>query len=394
MNLDDESHLSAYLDDELAPADRRAVEWSIEESSRLADRLRSIAQTRDAVASLGRPPIPRDLAPVLEARIALNRRKSWRRPVARFAVAASGFAGVFAIAASLLLAIIRLNPALHDSPEPIQVAVQDQPAPEVRHHPIPRPDPGSIPPRSAPRAVPPAWEVQQVPPVRIVQAPAPGPVSPEPDDRRVIGEILGRSHVRRIVIVTDVIDAPEQVRNLIAQNGRETPEFGRISIQEEIVLDLDHAEPAVVFAVPIDERGRRSFIDRLEKSFPDLVEEGQSRPELVAGLTKVGQVAILHGLKAAPLGDPPSDLSEFIATREKQGEPFLLEANHPQPGPARPSRAAEQPIGLAGAAGLVGPDSEEADAGFVGPPDLERKAPPRPGERVTLLVWVTRPGRR
>ena len=392
MNLDDESHLSAYLDDELDSADRRAVERSIEASPPLADRLRSIAQARDAVAGLDRPPVPRDLAPVLRARIASNRQEA-RRLRARVVVAVSGFAGFAAIAASLIFAMIRLNQSLHESPEPIQVA-QNEPSPAPdRPHSIPDSDP--ISPAPALRPVPTVIDAPSPPPVPVREVPAAvaAPADPDPDPRRLVGDILGRSHVRRIVIVTDLIEAPDRVQDLIARNGREAPEFGRISIRQAIDVDAEHAEPAEVFAVPIDERGRRSFVSQLQKAFPQLIEEGRSRPELVAGLTRVGQVAVFRGLKAAPLGDPPTDLPGFIARREKEGAPFVDEDHRPT-APVPPRDPADRPAHFARADGAAEGDPDDLDSEFVGPPDLERKAPPRPGERVTLLVWVTRPGRR
>ena len=263
MNLDDDSHLSAYLDDELDPADRLAVEWSIESSPRQAEQLRSIALTRDAVAGLDRPAIPRDLAPVLGARIASNRRKGRHRSPAQVALAITGFAGFSAIAASLILAQILLFQSTHPSPDrPIALVQPIEPAPA----PVPAPRTHSIVP-SVPDSVPAPASAKLVQNVKefLPEPPVAPPVPPgeaaERDDRRVIGGILGRSHVRRIVIVTDVIDASEKVRALIAQGGRETPEFGRISIGQEIIIDPDHAEAAEVFAVPIDERGRRSFVD-------------------------------------------------------------------------------------------------------------------------------------
>jgi hypothetical protein len=400
MNLDDESHLSSYLDDELDPADRLAVEWSIEASPPLADQLRSIALARDAVAGLDRPAIPRDLAPLVRARIASNRRTARLRVPARVALVASGFAGFAAIAASLIFALIRLHPTLHESPELPKVAIQDEQAETPRNHLIGPSDPEPIPPAPAPLLVRDADEPSPKLPafpsheVLLASASPPGEAA-ELNDRRVIGGILARSHVRRIVIVTDVIDAPEQIRKLIAQNGRETPEFGRISIRQEIVVDPEYAEAAEVFAVPIDERGRRSFVDRLQKAFPDLIEEGRSSPELVTQLTEVGQVAVFRGLKAAPLGDPPSNLPEFIANRERERDPFLIEANQNPVEPARPEKPASvRHAEVAKAEGDPGPNPSASDPEFVGPPDLGRKAPPAPGERVTLLVWVTRPGRR
>ena len=391
MNPDDDSFLSAYLDDELDPADRLAIEGSIELSPRLAERLRSITQARDALIGLERPALPVDLGPALMARIDSGRRRPGplARPAARFAFALSAFSSV---AASLIFAIILLNQSLHEtSKRPEVAAIPLDPIPAPRHHPEPV---------DAPILV----ETASPPPPTVAMAG--GSLSsnqaalkefglvPGDDDRRIVGAILGRSHVRGIVIETDVIDAADRVSELIRQDPRGMPEFGRISIRQEIILDPDHTGPAEVFAVPIDERGRRTFVERLRKSFPDLIEEGRSKPSLVASLGETERVAVFRGIQAAPLGEPPDHLAPFIANRDLDRPPLFLETDRwPArfPGPAGPGLLpAQPPVGLVNGTSN-GPNVSGQGSEFVGPPDLMAMAPPRPGERVTLLVWVTRP---
>ena len=393
MNLDDESYLSAYLDDELDPADRQAVEWSIESSLPRADRLRSIAQVREAVAGLDRPAIPRDLGPALAAQIARDNRFSRSRLLikpARLARVASAFLGFASIAASLIFAIVRLNHPLHESPE-VPVVASNEVAPAHRTHRI---EPSRIVEIFAPTSPPLLARASNPPALQPTHELGPIVVAPEVptgrDERRLVGDMLARTHVRRVLIVTDMIDAPDQVRRLIAENGREVSEFGRISIRQELMIDPEHVEAAEVFAVPIDERGRRSLVDRLQQHFSELIEEGPSSPELVTQLSEVGQVAVFKGLKAAPLGDPPGGIPGLIAHREPDPLPGIFEANRfGLTGPkgaglgAKPTRAGAWPDGF----------EEGADA-FVGPLDPRRKPPPRPGDRITLLVWVTHPSPR
>ena len=83
MNLDDDSYLSAYLDDELDPADRLAIEWSVESSPPLGEQLRSLCLARDSVAGLDRPGIPCDLAPLVVARLLPTVERPESRPWAR-----------------------------------------------------------------------------------------------------------------------------------------------------------------------------------------------------------------------------------------------------------------------------------------------------------------------
>jgi hypothetical protein len=394
MNLDDESYLSAYLDDELDPAERQAVEWSVESSPPRADQIRSIAQVREAVAGLDRPAIPRDLGPALAARIARNHRLAppplFLRP-ARLARVASAFVGFATVAASLIFAVVRLYQPLHESPE-VPVVASNEIDSTHRNHPIEPSRIVEIPastslPLLARDSTPSALELVH----EAVASPPPVPDAIElpgsRDERRLVGDMLARTHVRRVLIVTDVIDAPDRVRRLIAESGREASEFGRISIRQELVIDPEHAEAAEVFAVPIDERGRRALVDRLQKHFSDLVEEGPSSPELVTQLSEVGQVAVFKGLKAAPLGDPPGDIPGLIAHRETDPLPGIFEANRTR---LVGSKVVAKNTGVG-----VWPDGiEEGADAFVGPLDPRRKPPPRPGDRVTLLVWVTHPSLR
>ena len=399
MNLDDESHLSAYLDDELDPADRLAVEWSVESSPPLADQLRSIALARQAVAGLDRPPIPRDLGPAVGSRIAADRRRARLRALARPARAVLAVSGFSAVAASLIFALILLNRSLHPSPERPIIAARDEQAPAPRPHPIEPSDPAPITILPSPKLVdaghsPRTSDALPEDVLAPVGPPAPPGEVSEREDRRVIAKILERPHVRRVVIVTDDDDAPRKVEDLISQDARRTPEFGRITICQDLVIDPERAEAAEVFAVPMDERGRRAFVERLQRLFPDLVEEGPSSPELVTQLSEVGQVALFRGAEAAPLGEPPSQIRSFVANRELEPPPLILGPDRGPPAPTRSGDPAPLSLVDSTAGGVVPPKDPKASPNFVGPPDLDGIAGPRPGEPVTLLVWVTRPPRR
>ena len=335
------------------------------------------------------------------------------------ALAVSGFTS---IAASLIFAVVLLNQSLHETPDRPNHVAQVQQVPAPRPHPIEEIAPSTISPAPevklvqddrSPRnpevphpeivapvhpAAPPA-EVSERENRRVVagilERPHVRRVVFERENRRVVAGILERPHVRRVVIVTDVIDASERVRDLIQQDARQMPEFGRITICQDIIIDPERAEAAEVFAVPMDERGRRSFVDRLKQRFPNLVEEGQSSPGLVTQLGEVGQVAVFRGAEAAPLGDPPADLPVFIANREGAQPLPILEHDRNPLEPAGPVNSGQPPrVQPANVNGVVASKDAKASPDFVGPPDLDGMAPPRLGEQVTLLVWVTRPGRR
>ncbi len=382
MNPDDESLLSAYLDNELDPADRLAFEWAIETNPALAEQYRSLVQMRSAVSSLPRPEIPRDLAATINARLVANRRRQRFEKFARPVQVIAAFSGFSAIAASLIFALILLNHSLHESDQPGPVVTQ--PTQNLRPH-QPAPDSILVPPVENPQLV--ANAAQPSPrPVVLPPAPAlPGQADQtrELGARQTVAAMLEQSHVRRVRIVTDVLNAPEMVKNLIIDDGRLNPNFGQISICQEIVLDPDYPGTVVVFAVPMNERDRRAFVSQLAKPFPGLVEETEeTRPDLVTDLTQVGQVALFRGTEAAPLVDPPHDLRPFIANRTEIAPIHIVDSARPPITPdRRPVSGNDRP------ADTTQPVASPRDLTVVAKPSAELK----PDDPVTLLVWVVRP---
>jgi hypothetical protein len=374
MNLDDESLLSAYLDDELDPADRLAVEWSVESSPPLADQLRSLATARDAVSGLGRPALPVDLAPAISARLAADRRRARLQALARPGRIALAVAGLSAMAASLLFALLLLHRSMHERPDPTEIARQDpnDPAPSTHSILDPESDPDPSPTLVAQKGITPTPQ----------EKPEPTPIAfessedlREREDRLKITRMLENPEVRVILIVTDVIEASNQIQNLITKDARATPDFGRITLRTGIVVDPNRPGSAEVFVVPINEGGRQSFVARLREKFTGLKEEDEkSVPDLVTQLTEVGQVAICQGTEASPLVEPPVDVRSF-AVRASTGADQFLSDQRPGSASAPDSKHST--------------DKPATDSNlFVGPPTRLK-----PTDPVTLLVWVTRPGK-
>jgi hypothetical protein len=379
MNLDDESLLSAYLDDELDSADRLAVEWSVESSPPLADQLRSLAIARDAVAGLGRPALPFDLAPAITAQLAADRRRARLQALARPGRIALAVAGLSAMAASLLFALLLLHRATHDRLDQLDVAQQNPEVEAPRTHliPVPESDTDTNPTPSLPI-------VQNVAIPSPVQDPGPSLVERESaeearerEDRLKITTMLENPEVRVILITTDVIDASGQIQTLIHDDARATPDFGRISLRTGLVVDPKRPGSAEVFVVSINEGGRESFVSRLREKFHELKEEDESRvPDLVTQLTEVGQVAIYQGTRASPLVAGPVEPRPF-AVRTASG-PAGDTYSDPRTGSMVGSDS-PRPVN----------DRTPVDAkAFVGPPPRLKPVDP-----VTLVVWVTRPGR-
>jgi hypothetical protein len=297
----------------------------------------------------------------------------------------AAFSGLTGIAASLIFAIILLNQSLHPSP-PVQIAQNLNP--ENRNH-LPVPDPAITNPAKTKARV--STNQASAPETAAtkpdVEKPLPLDETRERETRRAIAGMLEQPHVRRIVIVTDVIDASDKVKQLIHQDGRLNPEFGRISICQEIVIDPERPEAVEVFAVPMDERDRRSFIGQLARSFPNLIEEiEETRPELVTQLTEVGQVALFRGTEAAPLVEPPHELRPYIAEKAEIPPPHIVETDAR---PELPKSPKDLSLGRNG--GIAGRTEGAGSAQVVAHPPTDLK----PGDRVTVLVWVvTRPSRR
>ncbi|WP_435016572.1 anti-sigma factor family protein [Tundrisphaera sp. TA3] len=380
MNLDDDTLLSAYLDDELDPADRMAVAWSIESSPPLAGRLSDLAATRDAVAGLGRPGIPRDLAPDLLARIASRQAA---RPRAGSRAASVLLAGGFvSIAASLLAAMFFVYRATHDLDRPTLFAF------------FPKATPAKAPaaPRAKPPTVPeqPASPADGAPMLARLAAPAtdaaipPPPASPTPTpvalireaaDRGKIAGMLERPDVHRILIVTDVIDAGDRVRSLIQRDIRKHPDFGRITVSEGIVIDPRHPGEADVFTLVMDGRESEPFLGKLARAFPrtDVVVEPRPDPFILTQLAEVGEASVLPGLApnspSLPLVLAMEDTPGTRASREDGRGSYTL--------PDMDTIA-----GIDGSLVVQDPDGDS-------PRGAPTRFPTSPGP-ATYLVWVAR----
>ncbi len=392
MNLDDESLISAYLDDELDPADRLAVAWSVESSPPLADQLRAATLARDAVAGLDRPPAPRDLAPAISARIARSRRQArlaaWTVP-ARLALAGS----LAATAASLLFAIILLHRSTHAlAPRPVALQPADpsvQPD-DISASPVPDApvEPAVVVASAAPAASPPS----EPPKARV----APVPVDRALEDRRRFAERIERGDLERVTIVTDVIDASERIRDLLQQDARKSPDFARFTIREGLVIDPDQTGPAEVYAVVINKRHRGKLLSLLGKEFPDIRDDPTPNLALLTQLTDLNQVAFFRGTEAADLVEPPGEFLPLTKSASKfRGDKTQFQASaiveDPAPGELPPIVTGED----AGMPGTVAPSGSPTRPRPQGAA-IAAKTPPRTREEtpLTMLIWVTRPTHR
>lgn len=393
MNLDDETTLSAFLDNEIAPGDRAAVAWSIESSPAMARQLRSLADARDAVAGLSRPPAPADVSARVVAQLAVVSRAARRRRIATRLAEVGAIGGVCSLAACLFAAIFFIHRATHPDPagqaQPELFVALLPPAPAPATAPIPAVPPlmdrlepeiirraraarqagpvlaksgrfaepvlaerarqdaaGDEPPVPPPASLAMAPGPMDLPAAAAVMAPKaelipPGPTR-EQAERAQIAGMLDRPDVHRIVIVTDVVDAGRRVKDLFQNDVRQQAELGCVSVSGGIVIDPGHPGDAEVYAVVLDPRESARLLGAIDRAFPktEVVVDTKPDPAMLAQLSKVGRVSVLPG-------QPIENLAALSMMMEAQEEPLpsrvelqrnqpeLAKAPDPAPAPAQ-----------------------------------------------------------
>jgi hypothetical protein len=402
MKLDDESLLDAYLDGELDPTRRLAVEAALESSPRLAERLRDLTRARHLVADLTRPTAPFDVSSAVLARIEAEppawlrlRRLGWGRAAGSRVLALGGLLATAAVALLALNTGLVPEPGPRLAPKPAVVGPivrVEVPAPGVRGS-----SPGPVADR---RPAPEPERVASTSPTPAAPDQSPGHAD-EVERRRLADQehlqrLLDRPEVRRVFLLVDTLDEGTlgRVGEAIGRSPLQEPEYGRISVAQGIVLDPKHPGEAVVFAVAASPRELHRLLGNLKRQFPDQpTQPGPVPAAVVTLLADVGQVAIVPGLPAAgvqplpeslpgrevalrkPADAAPAEVRDVFTTPD--GE-TIAEAVRPD---RRPRRSADD-RGLAAsrhAADRPGRLQARAD---------ESRA--LSDERTTLLIWVAR----
>ena len=423
MNLDDESLLSAFLDDELDPGDRQAVAWQVESSPEVTARLAELRGVQVAVQNLSRPVVPVDLSAAVLARLTPRgpatgtappvlpmpvrfRRRRW----ATAARAVASLVGVGSVAASLLFALVLLFNALHETDRPAETSIVATESTPNRTHPTPAPTIAARQTRSlapvadlAPAAPPAPAKVAQETLVVVERAKSPLPdqsrrslaKSKEPvatvaevDSRAAsrpepVDTMLGMARVSRVVIPTDTLDQTAQrVRQIIDEDADRAPEYGQISLTGGIVVDPGQPGAAEVYPVVLREADARAFLVKLRREFAEAAVEDEAAPALVTQLAEVGPVALHFRINPSRLGEPPHNLNPFVATKASPVEVDL-------DGDLAAKPRDKSPLG-----NLI--DQQRQRQGVHRAADqvqttLGRPAggPTNPGP-VTILVWVAR----
>ena len=412
MNLDDESQLSAFLDDELDPSDRLSVAWSVESSPPSTRLLAELQATQALLQGLDRPAIPLDLTAAILTELAFVKRARARRSrtgVARFA---ASLVGVASVAASLMLALILLHGKLHDNSMPWLFAAVNPDSPRTHSSGSLDLAAAAAPARTQPAATPspvvvanhagdmtPARSKTASPPVTPRPAEPAVFENPEPVRFAQVDAMLGHRKVFRALIVADGLQqAAQTVQSLIEADTAREPDFSRITLARGIVIDPDQPGEAEVYSMVVDEPSLRPFLARLRLAFPSMTLADETEPALVTQLTEVGQVAVFSDVRPSRLNTPPREVQALVATKGTTAhEPLLLSAAGPFD--AKPPRPDE----LANSVEVTDQRVSKPDvarSGTVRSPSIRPVAPPttiapiapiaRHPEPVTVLVWVTR----
>ena len=375
---DDESILSGFLDDELDDESRRQVEADLALDPALADRLAALGSARDLVAALPRPSIPCCLASAILARAATERFRPDRSPSRDLPspIATRRASYRIATAASLLFAFaLTLRSMMFGPPG----------------------GPGAIPPATGPGphdggASATATGVNAFDladaasgaSTRIVEAEysrlAPI-VDPSREESRRLTHLLDGPGLRRILIVTEAMDpktAP-RIDAMFRETSRKQPEFARLTVAPEIVLDPDHPRRAEVFVAVMDAKEREEFLVKLRSAGYPILEEPITPPGLGTQLADLGGIGIGSGPRAAGLLDVGPNQASLMTFKTED--------------------ASRNVVGVAGGTALPSP---------VGSPATSRNPAPVPASPVTtrgddrqptgvvsapvaepVLVWIT-----
>ena len=332
MNREIDSRLTPYLDGELAPGDRSAVEDVLRSDPTAAEGLAALTTARDAVRGLGVVPAGADLSAAVVARLKRGNgarrvdRARWTVGVVLTAAASVGIA--FALATWRRPVAVRPLPptampkiAARIAPTPILLASSSRP---------PRPV-ASIP--SAREAIRPEVLVAET---RLR------------DGRNAFRELLGQGQTQRIDLVVDDLGAELGVVDAIVRDSpRLRPEFAKLHLVQR--TESGGSARSCVYVLVMDEHELKKFRAEIDGALADSVgETAPAQGDALAALGTVGHIEVVNDGKAiASLMPPPADLRKDYARLANDPSParvVVVDANGVVVGrPAEPDRAKPPP---------------------------------------------------
>ncbi|MDG3003705.1 anti-sigma factor family protein [Paludisphaera mucosa] len=330
MSDDLETLISAYLDDELTPEQRREAEAAVAAEPTRADELRSLGAVHELLAALSRPAAP-DMTGRVLARLAASPSPTWGdirafpavpalRRAAAAAVLVAGFLGVLAVAR--FRGDRRPDHPISARPIVPPVAIAE---PAVARDPVAVVDPIG-PPTSVAGAGSGVFD----------------PPSPTYPARLVARELLDRPGPYRVFLVSGVDDQAKdaEVASLLGLSSHR--DFYRFDVPAG---ESPRTPRSLVYAAELDPNELSTLRSRLAAAFPGRLDEGNSAALLMSELSQLGQATTFRADPAAEVLFPQTKMA------------LRLPAEPPQPGgPQRGegTLAAEDPV-RPGQASLVGP---------------------------------------
>jgi hypothetical protein len=335
---EDESILSAYLDDELDENSRRRVESMLAADPRLAETLGQLAGVTDLIGNLPRPS-PEDISAEVMTRIRnLPERRQYARRGApwldvRHPWQILGVA--VGIAASIAIGLI---PLLSRKP-PNHLVIDEQPAVprvsiprsavvdgrgfSIAHLPSGGAD-GNLPPQES--VTPPVsdsnllTEKDKAARQSILQTASGAAGAEQTTDESVptrLRKLLDHPELRHVFLVTDKVSGgdPARIADLIDQSARS--DYYSMTIAQGIVIDPEHPGRATVYAVAIDESELDNFRSRLKAAYGGRNVETEPKPEVLAQLSEIEQVEAHSPPAVGEIVIPHSD----VAIKANPAEP-------------------------------------------------------------------------
>lgn len=348
MNLDQENFLSAYLDAELSPEHRARVEVALLAHPQLAEDHRALASVHDLISTLSRPALPQDLSNSIVAQIE-SRRHSGAFSLAIAPASLSWLAKSAALAAAAAIVAVSVFAFRAFLREPGQK--------DPFAHQGPRSDPR--PARSLLNSsFPDLPEIVFVP-----NRPDGSTFVRTPRNQH---PLFRAEDVHKVFNVTDLVGrhADRRVGEILESIPRRNRPFARITVTQGILIDPRHPGGGVVFAAVMDDSELQTFTDLLIKSFPDAVEEAEPRPEVVAQLAGIGQMAINPVAAVAELVRPSEAPPTAASVVEVPKEPLVNHQFFPESSGHDPLLDPNQFLGVTDSAtDQAGPTPEQERSG-------------------------------
>ncbi|AMV38937.1 anti-sigma factor family protein [Planctomyces sp. SH-PL62] len=355
-----ESLLSAYLDDELDPDEKRAAAASLASNPEKAKEFRSLVRVHELINGLSRPP-GRDLAPEVLQRLAASSPPTWRSgPSARLRRFSPAYRAGLA-AAVVLISFLGMRTAIQP------------PAPQAPRHPgaaapsLHTAEDSSRPSASDPVG-PPAILAATTP--NGPEADLPGPpvlTAPAVDRPRLIAtDLLARSGPHRIFLVSggDGRPARAEVASMLGLSSHR--DFYRFELPREGAADLSSAD-SVVYAAELDRDELTTLRNRLASAFPGRLDEGEASTSLMTELADLGRTTTLRAEPAAEVHFPQTKMALRTPTDpQSTGSGTVAPGSDP-----------------------IRPEDGVAASDPVGPPALPRIRTEAPSS--VILIWILDP---